>query len=82
MATQAQDQLHQQELREFFQSKSLVLAALQAEYQVCLDNALKNLINGSKDTRDQNVGYYKAILDVMAIEDKYKNDGLIASTNQ
>ena len=84
MASQAQDKLYQEELAQFYQHQdnSRVAAALQAEYLVCLSNALSNLINGSADQREQHVGYYKAIQDVIAIEEKYKNVKLRPNSNE
>lgn len=76
MVNQAQDQLHQQELREFFKDKSPAVQALQAEYQVCLDNARDSLeaINVRTEGRDFYAGAVYALKQVMAIQEKYRDE--------
>lgn len=66
-----QQELNQELLQQFFRGKSPEVTALLTEYQVCLKNALGNLVNGSAANREYNVGYYKGIKAIIEMAGAY-----------
>ncbi len=62
------DQLRQEALQEFFLSKSPEAIALEAEFQVCLDNARSNFESetcGNREWAGGKVEAYKELLDMV-----------------